>query len=114
MIEAASDPGAAQVATPDDVSAIEALRRGDEGTFAHLLAQYHANLRRVARLYISNRAVADEAVQDIWAWRDPRHLGVRGPLGTQDLNLSHPHQPREDPRRTRRTDGADRPARRRS
>jgi RNA polymerase sigma-70 factor, ECF subfamily len=66
MIEAASDSGAAQVVAPDDGSVIEALRRGDEGTFARLVGQYHPSLRRVARLYIANRAVADEVVQDTW------------------------------------------------
>jgi RNA polymerase sigma-70 factor, ECF subfamily len=63
---AANDSGAVQVAAPDDVSVIEALRRGDEGAFARLVDQYHASLRRVARLYISDRAVADEVVQDTW------------------------------------------------
>src|SRR5687767_12064318 len=65
MIDA-NDSGVAQVAASDDGSAIEALRRGDEGTFAHLVDQYHASLRRVARLYISDRTVADEVVQDTW------------------------------------------------
>jgi RNA polymerase sigma-70 factor (ECF subfamily) len=54
------------VSDSDDVSVIEALRRGDEGAFARLVDQHHASLRRVARLYISNRAVADEVVQDAW------------------------------------------------
>jgi RNA polymerase sigma-70 factor, ECF subfamily len=67
MIEAAAnDSGAAQVAALDDLSVIEALRRGDEGAFARLVDQYHASLRRVARFYIANRAVADEVVQDTW------------------------------------------------
>jgi RNA polymerase sigma-70 factor (ECF subfamily) len=34
--------------------------------FARLVDQYHASLRRIARLYIANRAVADEVVQDTW------------------------------------------------
>jgi len=34
--------------------------------FAHLVDHYPASLRRVARLYISNRAVADEVMQDTW------------------------------------------------
>jgi len=50
----------------DDASVIEALRRGDEGAFARLVDDYHARLNRVARLYIANRAVADEVVQDTW------------------------------------------------
>jgi RNA polymerase sigma-70 factor (ECF subfamily) len=66
VVEAANDSGSAQVAAPDDVSVIEALRRGDEGAFARLIDQYHASLSRAARLYISNRAVADEVVQDTW------------------------------------------------
>ena len=66
MIEAASDSGAAQVVAPNDGSVIDALRRGDEGAFARLVDQYHASLRRVARLYIPNRAIADEVVQDTW------------------------------------------------
>jgi RNA polymerase sigma-70 factor (ECF subfamily) len=49
-----------------ELSLIEALRRGDEGAFARLVDQYHATLRRVARLYVSNRAVVDEVVQDTW------------------------------------------------
>ena len=65
-IEAVSDSGAAQVVAPDDGSVIDALRRGDEGAFARLVDQHHPSLRRVARLYIANRAVADEVVQDTW------------------------------------------------
>ena len=55
-----------QLEAPDDGSVIEALRRGDEGAFARLVDDYHASLSRVARLYITNRAVADEMVQDTW------------------------------------------------
>jgi RNA polymerase sigma-70 factor (ECF subfamily) len=66
MIETASDSGAAQVVAPDDGSVVEALRRGDEGAFTRLVDQYHPSLRRVARLYIANRAVAEEVVQDTW------------------------------------------------
>ena len=61
-----SDGRAAQVAAPDDRSVIDALRRGDETAFARLVDHYHASLRRVARLYVSNHAVADEIVQDTW------------------------------------------------
>ena len=50
----------------DDGSVIGALREGDEGAFARLVDRYHASLIRVARLYIANRAVADEVVQDTW------------------------------------------------
>jgi RNA polymerase sigma-70 factor (ECF subfamily) len=55
-----------QIKAPDDRTVIEALRQGDEGAFARLVDDYHAGLSRVARLYIANRAVADEVVQDTW------------------------------------------------
>jgi RNA polymerase sigma-70 factor, ECF subfamily len=45
---------------------IEALRRGDEEAFARLVDQLHASLRRIARLYVTSPAVADEVVQDTW------------------------------------------------
>jgi len=61
----ANDSGASQLAA-DDVSVVEALRRGDEGAFAKLVDHNRAGLSRVARRYISNRAVADEVVQDTW------------------------------------------------
>src|SRR5215510_4861814 len=50
----------------DDVSVIEALGRGDDSAFARLVHAHHASLSRAARVYISNRAVADEVVQDTW------------------------------------------------
>jgi RNA polymerase sigma-70 factor (ECF subfamily) len=62
----ASDSGAAQVTAPDMGSVVDALRRGDEGAFARLVDQYHPSLLRVARLFIANRAIADEVVQDAW------------------------------------------------
>jgi len=52
-----------QIKAPDDRTVIEALHQGDERAFAD---NYHASLSRVARLYIADRAVADEVVQDTW------------------------------------------------
>ncbi len=66
MSEQANESGAKNAAAPDDLNVVEALRRGDEDAFVRLVDQYHASLRRVARVYISNRAVADEVVQDAW------------------------------------------------
>jgi RNA polymerase sigma-70 factor (ECF subfamily) len=45
---------------------LDALRRGDEDAFARLVGTHHASLRRVARLYVRNAAIADEVVQDTW------------------------------------------------
>jgi RNA polymerase sigma-70 factor, ECF subfamily len=50
----------------DESALLDALRRGDENAFGRLVADHHASLRRVARLYVSNAAVADEVVQDTW------------------------------------------------
>ena len=68
MVERAEDAAEAhaRVAAFDDGHVIEALRRGDEGAFARLVDQHHASLCRVARLYVSDRAVAEEVVQDTW------------------------------------------------
>jgi RNA polymerase sigma-70 factor (ECF subfamily) len=52
--------------TPEESALVDALRRGDEDAFARLVAERHASLRRVARLYVANAAVADEVVQDTW------------------------------------------------
>lgn len=49
-----------------EAGVIEALRRGDEAAFASLVDRHQASLRRMARLYCSNPAVADEVVQDTW------------------------------------------------
>ena len=57
-----SKPG---TAVPDD-SLLEAVSRGDEDAFAALLHRYHSSLLRVAHLYVSNHAVAEEIVQETW------------------------------------------------
>jgi RNA polymerase sigma-70 factor (ECF subfamily) len=60
-------PGKEQVAVSLEESAVlDALRRGDEDAFARLVDEHHASLRRVARLYVANAAIADEVVQDTW------------------------------------------------
>lgn len=58
--------GAGRTAAHAELSLIDALRQGDGDAFGRLVDQYHTRLRRVARLYVSNRAVADEVVQDTW------------------------------------------------
>ena len=69
---------------------IEALRQGDEAAFARLVDRYHASLRRVARLYLSNRAVADEVVQDTWLGVIQGMWELRGPLVPQNAPRRRP------------------------
>ncbi len=45
---------------------VAALRAGDETAFAELVRDYHASLLRVAQIYVSSRAVAEEVVQETW------------------------------------------------
>ena len=52
--------------SPEESAVLDALRRGDEDAFARLVGEHHASLRRVARLYVANAAIADEVVQDTW------------------------------------------------
>jgi len=57
--EAAGPPG-------DDARLVEALRRGDEAAFLTLVQQHQAALLRLAQVYVSSRASAEEVVQETW------------------------------------------------
>lgn len=50
----------------DETNLVAALREGDEKAFASLIDQYHASLIRLAMLYVSDRAVAEEVAQETW------------------------------------------------
>jgi RNA polymerase sigma-70 factor, ECF subfamily len=45
---------------------IAGLRAGEEGAFVQLVDSYGASLMRVARLYVRDRAVVQEVVQETW------------------------------------------------
>ena len=53
---------------------VAALQAGDEQAFAALVDEYGATMLRVARMYVSTRAVAEEVVQEAW-------LGVISGIG---------------------------------
>jgi RNA polymerase sigma-70 factor (ECF subfamily) len=53
-------------ASPDELRLIEALRRGEEAAFVMLINQYHAPLLRLALLYVQDRTLAEEVVQETW------------------------------------------------
>jgi RNA polymerase sigma-70 factor, ECF subfamily len=49
-----------------DPELVEALRARDEGAFAALVDRYSGPLLRLARMYVSSDAVAEEVVQETW------------------------------------------------
>jgi RNA polymerase sigma-70 factor (ECF subfamily) len=59
---------------PGQEAIVAALRRGEEQAFATLVNEYGPSMLRVARMYVSTRAVAEEVVQEAW-------LGVLAGIG---------------------------------
>jgi RNA polymerase sigma-70 factor (ECF subfamily) len=61
-------PASASADTPDadDPRTIAALLAGDEATFTVLLTRHYPAMLRVAMIYVADRAVAEEVVQDTW------------------------------------------------
>jgi RNA polymerase sigma-70 factor (ECF subfamily) len=55
-----------QVLSREDARLVEGLRAGDEAAFAQLMREYGASMLRVAQMYVSSRAVAEEVVQEAW------------------------------------------------
>jgi len=49
-----------------DAERLDALRAGDEAAFAALVREYHPSLVRVARIYVSTQAAAEEVAQETW------------------------------------------------
>jgi RNA polymerase sigma-70 factor (ECF subfamily) len=50
----------------DELQLVEALRAGNERVFEELVRMYQGTLLRVAQMYVSSRAVAEEVVQETW------------------------------------------------
>ena len=61
-----AEPRTRAIMALDDVKLVDALRAGDEQAFADAIARYGSLMLRVARLYVSSRAVAEEVVQEAW------------------------------------------------
>src|SRR4051812_6092775 len=49
-----------------DAEVVTALRRGEESVFADLVDAYSGGLLRMAQMYVRDRAVAEEVVQETW------------------------------------------------
>ena len=52
--------------SPEDARLVEGLRAGDETAFAAVMRQYGAGMLRVAQMFVSTRADAEEVVADAW------------------------------------------------
>ena len=50
----------------EDARLVEGLRAGEEAAFAALMRMHGASMLRVAQMYVSTRAVAEEVVQEAW------------------------------------------------
>src|SRR3954470_8661699 len=53
-------------AADPDAPLLDRLREGDEAAFMELVERYHAALVRLARSFVSSRAVAEEVAQETW------------------------------------------------
>lgn len=52
--------------TPGDEALVAALRRGDEQAFTLLVTALRGPMLRVARMYVANRAAAEDVIQQTW------------------------------------------------
>lgn len=59
-------PGSGGGASPEGLALVKRLPDGDEAAFTHVVQQYHDSLLRLAMVFISDRAVAEEIVQETW------------------------------------------------
>jgi RNA polymerase sigma-70 factor (ECF subfamily) len=54
------------VTSVQDAQLLESLRNGDERAFAMVIDEHGPTMLRLARLYVRERAVAEEVVQEAW------------------------------------------------
>ena len=53
-------------ASGEDLERVAALRRGDETAFVELVRGLHGSMLRLAMVYVSSQAIAEEVVQEAW------------------------------------------------
>jgi RNA polymerase sigma-70 factor, ECF subfamily len=58
-------PAVRAISLPD-AEVVAALKRGDQSVFAELVEAYSPGLMRMALMYVRDRAVAEEVVQETW------------------------------------------------
>jgi RNA polymerase sigma-70 factor (ECF subfamily) len=62
----AEPPAPDEAALAEELHLVEALRRGEEAAFITLMERYHTALLRLAQLYLPERSLAEEVVQETW------------------------------------------------
>ena len=62
----ASSQSSRSVASEEDVRLVEALRSGNESAFVSLIDMYHSSMLRLAMIFVTSQAVAEEVVQETW------------------------------------------------
>ena len=65
-VTASGEGSGASGASQEDLALLAALRAGDEAAFTALVRRYNPAMLRVALMYVRDRAVAEEVVQDAW------------------------------------------------
>jgi len=63
-IAGSQSPGG--VVSEEDLHLIEALRSGNESAFVSLIDMYHSSMLRLAMIFVTSQAVAEEIVQETW------------------------------------------------
>lgn len=66
LSKAADGNSSPSLASIDDAQLIKLLRGGNEAAFVALIERHHASMLRLARVYVSANAVAEEVVQEAW------------------------------------------------
>lgn len=65
----------------EDAALVKRLLGGDEAAFTGLVEQYHGRLLRLAMVFVSDRASAEEVVQDTWVAVLTGHASFEGRSG---------------------------------
>jgi RNA polymerase sigma-70 factor (ECF subfamily) len=60
------EPSATYESSREDQVLLQRLLAGDEAAFMHLVDRYGMQMLRVAQMYVSTRAAAEEVVQETW------------------------------------------------
>lgn len=66
VVDLTSGAASGRKAAANDAGLIAQLRAGDEDAFTQLVRRHHASLIRLAMVFVANREVAEEVVQETW------------------------------------------------